>query len=161
MNNLPEYFWPGIAILALILAGYLYSLKHQVLPKLSFLINKNKNQMQPISSLTLTSLTPLSVPFAVVDANNANTPIPGAYSGLSISVSDPAQGTAAIPDPSQQNASIDALTEAGTFTVTLTGTFASTKLKADGTPLVSGTFTATLTVTNNVVVNSVFTFLGQ
>lgn len=160
MTTLADFFWPGIAILALLLTAYLFTRKGNPNPKLSFLIYKNKKQMQPVSSLTLKSLVALLVPFAIVDANNGNQPIPGTYSNEAITSTDPTQDTASIPDPSQQNALLDAITPQGGTTVNLSVQFSSTKMQPDGvTPVVSGTFTATLTLVNNVVVSAVLAFL--
>lgn len=138
--------------------------KPQIRPHLAFNIhfnNKNFNYMAIISNLTLTSTAPVTLGMAVVDANNANTPIAGVLSGLAYNV-DATQDIAVVDPTDPLSVDIHAVAPTGGSTVTGTGNFVSTLLAPDGTtPAFSGTVTGTLVLVNNIpvaVLNPALTF---
>lgn len=149
------------AVAGLIIFLLLWNLtrKHQqIKPKLAFLFkHKNNNQMKVVSSLTLTSLVAQVLALMIIDMNNNNAPIPGVLSGISVSPADPTQDSASSDDAG--NVTVDAITQTGGTVVNASATFASTKLLPDGvTPVVAGSFSAQLTLVNNVVVNAALAF---
>jgi hypothetical protein len=123
--------------------------------------HKNFNYMAIISSLTLTSVAPVTLSMSVVDANNNNALIAGTLSGLAYTPTDSAQDIA-VPDLTvATDVDIHAVTDTGGTTITAIGTFVSTSLNPDGTPKVNGKVTGTLVLVNNIpvaVLNPVLAF---
>ena len=117
--------------------------------------------MAIVSNLTLTSTAPVTLSMTVVDSNNGNAEIAGTLSGLAYVATDPSQDIAVVDPTVATEVDIHAVTPSGGTTITATGTFVSTLLKADGTPAFSGTVTGTLVLVNNVpvaVLNPVLAF---
>lgn len=114
--------------------------------------HKNYNYMAIVTSLNLTSLAPVELTVSVADANNGNAPIAGILSGLTYTPADPAQDIAVVDESDPLGVDIHAVSLQGGTSVTGSGTFVSTALNPDGTPVLSGTMTGTLVITNNVVV---------
>jgi len=114
--------------------------------------NKNLNFMAQVTTLTLTTTSPVELRMSVVDANNNNAEIAGVLSGLSYNA-DTTQDIA-VTDPSDPlSVDIHAVSLQGGTTVTGIGNFVSTALQTDGvTPVFSGTVTGTLVLVNNIVI---------
>lgn len=115
--------------------------------------------MSIVKQLTLTSLVAQVLQLSLVDTNNNNQVIPGKLSNIVVTSADPATATA-VPDTTDPiSVDVDAVTQTGSTTVTATADFVSDKLQADGvTPVVSGNFTATLAIVNNVAVVAALAF---
>jgi hypothetical protein len=159
------YIWLAIGIIVVILVVMVTIIinecqqhKPQVSPHLVFQVSihyKNFNYMTIISSLNLTSIAPVVLTLSVVDQNNANAVIPGTLSAITLTPADPTQDVALADATVPNGVDVHAVSDTGGTTVTATAAFTSTALKADGTPVVTGTFTATLTIANNIVVAAV------
>jgi hypothetical protein len=107
--------------------------------------------MAIVSSITLTSKTPSVLTLSVVDANNSNAVIPGTISNIVLSSADSTQDTAVADSSVLNGVDVTPVSNSGGTSIGASVTFTSTALQADGvTPVVSGTFTAILAVTNNV-----------
>lgn len=160
-----NYYLLAIGVLLAIVSVYLlarwyWKWENRVVPKLVFLHSKYKtNRMQPVSSLTLTSLAPVTLTLAVIDENNNNQVIPGTLSNIKPVVGDPAQDSAVADSGGASEVAFGAITRTGGTTVNTTADFVSEEKDANGSPIVSGNFPCTLTIVNNVVVKAALTFM--
>jgi hypothetical protein len=123
-------------------------------PKLVFNLlinNKNYNSMAIITSLNLTSTAPVQLFMSVVDQNS--NVIAGVLTLQSVTPADPTQDISVLDPTTPDDVDIHAVALQGGTGVVAVGTFVSTALNPDGTPVLTGTFTSdSLAVTNNIVI---------
>ena len=154
MNIPPEYLWPSIAILALLLWGFYEHFKkkkHNLVLRIVF-SNKNSNKMSTVNSVNFTSLAPDQGVISVVDTANGNAPLTGTLANVTAVSSDPTVDTASI-DPSVANTlDVAPVTNTGSSIATVKGDFTSTGNAGipDGT--VFPGVTVQVAVTNNIPV---------
>jgi hypothetical protein len=150
----------GIIIVILIILRLLVHPKKKNNPKLvfTFFNNKNYHPMAILNSLTLTDRNPVTLHLSVVDENNKNAVIPGVLSNILVSPGDATKDTAILNPTVAQGVDVEAVSADGGTTVNATGDFKSDAAKPDGTPEVSGNFSAVLTVVNNIVVKAAMVF---